>query len=61
MILGMHEINIHRHLPKISFGATKLSLSLPILTVMLGLLLLNQTPRDSDTGLSEHAGRALAR
>jgi len=35
----MHETNVH-HLPKICCGATKLSLSLPIFAVMLGLLLL---------------------
>ena len=36
----MHETHIYHHLPEIRFGATKRSLSLPILAVMLGLLLL---------------------
>lgn len=36
----MHETHIHHYLPEIGFGATKRSLGLPILAVMLGLLLL---------------------
>ena len=36
----MHETHVYHPLPEISFGVTKLSLSLPILAVMLGLLLL---------------------
>jgi hypothetical protein len=38
--LGMHETNVHHNLLEIRSGATKLSLNLPILAVMLGLVLL---------------------
>jgi hypothetical protein len=36
----MYETDVYYPLPAIDCGATKLSLSLPILAVMLGLLLL---------------------